>query len=211
MSKALLEKVFEKAGKESGKGSLYGKAEYLSEKLLEDYRFQVSGKSLTRYYRKEFPPKKEVQDHLARYLGFSDYQNFCISQGPASEKRFPKRKLASRKLLLRFLIFPVIGVSGYVGYEAAEEDCMIWSTDRFEQVPCTGNSEERVLNRFELEDFRKVSLSDSTVFFKDGEPKLWYHKNGDQLELFSAPGLHPENGKTLRPITRYMIDKYLDR
>lgn len=211
MSEALLQKAFEKAGKESGKASLHGKAEFLSEKLLEEYKFQVSGKTLTRYYRNEFSPKQDVQQHLARYLGYSGIKDYNIAQGLMSEKRIPRRKFASRKYLLRFLIFPVIGVSGYVGYEAAEEDCMIWRTDRFEQVPCSGSPDEQELNTFKLEDFRKVSLSDSTVFFKDGEPGLWYYKTGNKLELFSAPGLHPENGKTLRPITRYMIEKYLDR
>lgn len=211
MTEQLLQKAFEKAGKESGKESLYGRADFLSEKLLEDYKFQVSGKTLIRYYRNEFSPKQDVQQHLSRYLGYSGLKDFNLAQGLLNEKRIPKRKFSSRRVLLRLLIFPVIGVSGYVGYEAAEEDCMIWRTDRFEQTPCSGNPEERKLNRFKLESFRQVNLSDSTVFFNEGEPNLWYHKTGDQLELFSAPGLHPENGKTLRPITRYMIDKYLDR
>ena len=29
------------------------------------------------------------------------------------------------------------------------------------------------------------------------------------LQYFTALGLHPETGKTLKPITQYMIDKYI--
>jgi len=29
------------------------------------------------------------------------------------------------------------------------------------------------------------------------------------LEYFTAPGIHPQNGKTLKPVTSYIIDKYL--
>jgi hypothetical protein len=47
-------------------------------------------------------------------------------------------------------------------------------------------------------------------FNEDGSVKLWYGKNKNKdLEYFTALGLHPETGKTLKPITQYMIDKYI--
>jgi len=39
--------------------------------------------------------------------------------------------------------------------------------------------------------------------------KIWYGRNiKKELEFFTSLGLHPETGKTLDPITDYMIKKY---
>ena len=44
----------------------------------------------------------------------------------------------------------------------------------------------------------------------DGSERLWYGKNKNkELEYFTAFGKHPETGKTLKPITKYMIAKYI--
>jgi hypothetical protein len=54
-------------------------------------------------------------------------------------------------------------------------------------------------------------VSCETEFFdSNGEAKIWYGKNRKkELESFTAIGLHPETGKTLDPITVYMIRKYI--
>lgn len=51
----------------------------------------------------------------------------------------------------------------------------------------------------------------NTTFFKpNGKPNVWYGRNAKgELELFTSYGLHPETGKTLKPITAYMINTYL--
>lgn len=86
---------------------------------------------------------------------------------------------------------------------------MRWEKDHFEQVSCTGSRYEEPLNPVRLENFKKLLVSDTTSFFRNGEPRVWYDKSNGKLEFFSAPGIHPENGKTLKPITRYMIKKYI--
>ena len=51
---------------------------------------------------------------------------------------------------------------------------------------------------------------DTEYFTEKGKSKLWYYKVGKgNLELYTAPGLHPTNGKTLRPITRYMVREHI--
>ena len=59
--------------------------------------------------------------------------------------------------------------------------------------------------------FKKVNVDCNTAFFNpDGNVKIWYGKNDKkELEFFTALGLHPETGKTLKPITEYMIKKYV--
>jgi hypothetical protein len=63
-----------------------------------------------------------------------------------------------------------------------------------------------------LRNFKKLEPECRTDFFfnPDGSAKVWYYKAGDKnLELFSVPGLNPVNGKTLKPITEYMIGEHL--
>ena len=45
---------------------------------------------------------------------------------------------------------------------------------------------------------------------QDGREQIWYGKNNrGELEFFTSQGLHPETKKTLKKITKYMIDKYV--
>lgn len=218
MTDFLIKKAFEKARKESGKDSVNGQAEYLAEYLLDKFKYQLSAKSLTRYYKKESVPNKKVQDFLSAYLGFGSYEEFVIDHGDKVEEPVlylkPKtfKPFFSKKLALISLLFvSVTGVSSYIGFKAAEEKCMAWNEDHYVEVKCTGVEGETKLNPVVLQEFRKIEVSDTTTFFKNGSPSVWYDKSNNQLEYFSSPGIHPENGKTLRPITKYMIDKYVRR
>ncbi|WP_435682498.1 hypothetical protein [Nonlabens sp.] len=56
-----------------------------------------------------------------------------------------------------------------------------------------------------------MNVTCDTVFFKsDNSVRFWYGKNKKkEIEYFTDLGLHPETGKTLKPITGYMIEKYI--
>ncbi len=60
-------------------------------------------------------------------------------------------------------------------------------------------------------DFRKINISSCSIYFdEENEPKVWYRKiSKDEIELLPTPGPHPVNGKTLKPISTYMINKYI--
>lgn len=212
MVEQLLQKVFDKAEELSGKKTVNGKAEYLSGHLLDELRFSISAKSLIRYYREESSPGPEVRDHLAKFLHYRDYEDFILHHSAAfslQKSSGKPRKLTRKKGILALLIFPVVGLSAYVGYRSAEQDCMVWKEDHFEQVNCSGFVHEKRLDPLKLENFKQIQVSDTTEFFRDDQPQVWYDKSNGHLEYFSAPGIHPENGKTLKPITEYMIQKYI--
>ena len=63
-----------------------------------------------------------------------------------------------------------------------------------------------------FENFRIVDVDITTSFFSEQnqKPLLWYYKteNGE-IEYYTAPGLHPVNGKTLKAVTEYIIEKYV--
>jgi hypothetical protein len=61
----------------------------------------------------------------------------------------------------------------------------------------------------DLLDFKKISVCDTTTFFKYNQPMVWYIKQNGKCEYFNAPGLHPISGKPLRPISKYIIAKYI--
>ncbi|MCP9201336.1 hypothetical protein MKO06_15610 [Gramella sp. GC03-9] len=213
--KEFLEQIFNKAERESGLKSLRGRCEYISESLLENFKYQLSYKSLERYYKNESSPKGETKDMLAKYLGYSDYNEFILNKhsgdnekieveshkGPYAIKGFKQWILVS--------LIPLIGTAGYVGFLNGSEECMVWVEDHYEPIKCEGELGEVAYRSFLVKNFRQIEVSDTTTFFKNGEVQVWYDKYKNDLYYFTAPGINPENGKTLKPITNYMIDKYV--
>ena len=96
------------------------------------------------------------------------------------------------------------------------EDCMVWNKDHYEEIPCEQVSNAMTLfkpmlikkDESLISNFKKIKACDTTSFFKMGKPCIWYGKSFDgSYEYFTAPGLHPETGKTLKPITQYIIER----
>ena len=54
---------------------------------------------------------------------------------------------------------------------------------------------------------QKITRPD-TLTFENAENRVWYDKSNNQVEFFTQYGLHPTNHKTLRAVTKHMIDKY---
>ncbi len=92
---------------------------------------------------------------------------------------------------------------------------MKWQNDHYVEV--TFNSEEfkngilKIYKEERIALFKKVIPDCSTLFFlKNGNEAIWYGKNGNgTLEYFTALGLHPETGTTLKKITPYIIKKHI--
>ncbi len=209
MTEQLIEKVFDKAGKESGKNSIHGKAEYLAEHILKVYKFSVSSKQLTRYYKKEYAASHPLTDYLSKYLGYENYAAFVNNE---REPNFPqdlKKPKKQKTWIITLILVPLLGVSVYVGYQTGKEECMVWKEDHFEKTVCSGSENEEPLQTSRLNNFRKITPTDITTFLKNGEVQVWYDKSDNQLEFFTAPGLHPINKKNLKPVTNYIIEKYI--
>jgi hypothetical protein len=101
----------------------------------------------------------------------------------------------------------------YKEYSSAGE-CMVWEKDHFEPSPCMPRSDKNIepLDPVRLANFKKIEATGTTEFFHVAtkQPLVWYHKNKNgEIEYYTAPGLHPINGKTLDEITPYIIDKYV--
>ena len=57
------------------------------------------------------------------------------------------------------------------------------------------------------EMLKKITRPD-TLTVENALGKVWYAKSNRRVEFFTHHGIHPENGKTLREATAYMIEKY---
>ena len=208
MTDKLVDSVFEKAGKESGKDSINGKAEYLAEHIFEVYKLSVTSKTYTRYYKKEYSPSHPLTDYLSQFLGYKNYAEFVRNESdPVLRPEEVQKK--SKFWVFALILVPLLGVSAYVGYQNGKEECMIWKEDHFEKTICSGADNEEILRAFRLENFKKIVPTDTTTFFKNGKAQVWYDKSNKELEFFTAPGIHPVNGKTLKPVTSYIIEKYI--
>ncbi|OOV29824.1 hypothetical protein BXU11_08140 [Flavobacterium sp. LM5] len=94
-----------------------------------------------------------------------------------------------------------------------KKECMQWNTNHYEVVDCTSKSSGFMDSRIPINNERlglkKLEPKTIKTYFKNGQPSVWYAKIEGKIELFNQPGLHPTTGKTLKPITQYIINKYL--
>ncbi|AVR47071.1 hypothetical protein C7S20_18460 [Christiangramia fulva] len=212
MTNQIVLEAFKKAEDDSGKGSVNGKAEFLSEYILENYKYSISTKSLTRYYKGQSSPNLQINDCLALYLGYEDYKAY-LKQNPGNKKNVFSGGMrynlySKRNLVILLMLILLIVTSGYIGFISSKKECMVWNQDHYVKTECKGLKSERRFIPYIYNNFKKIQVSDSISFFKNGKANIWYDKTDGEIELFSAPGIHPINGNTLKPITKYMVNKY---
>lgn len=214
MTHQIIIAAFKKAEAETEKNTTNANAEFLSEYIFEKFKYSISTKSLTRYYKGESSPNQKVKDCLAQYLGYDGYDTYIKWNSTSSEKNGWEEKkknplFSNKKLIVALSFIMVVATSSYLGYIGGKEECMIWNNNQYVKTECTGSVEERNFIPHLYNNLKKVAVSDSTTFFKNGEVQIWYDKSNGELEFFTSPGIHPVNGKTLKPITDYMIHKYV--
>jgi hypothetical protein len=178
-------------------------------------------------------------DFLAILVGFEmrPYSKF-LHQGDTEVKRFDNEPTVEEENLIkaqeyeynpiplknskRKAIFIFTGIIGLltISYIVRKEffpakECMQWTNDHYEEVVCVGNrigfSDINPIfdKNDDLLDFKKINVCDTTTFFKNDQPIVWYIKQNGKCEYFNSPGLHPISGKPLRPISKYIIAKYI--
>ncbi|WP_323787916.1 hypothetical protein [Psychroserpens sp.] len=232
MNKLLILKAFEKARKkkqEKGikKPSLTDLAEELSNFIDETEGFKLGERSFRDYYNdanKLIGKSNDISikqltviNGLCKYLEFDNYQKFAESIDKEKEKsRQDKIRILVKKNKAVIIAMSIL-IIGFIVYNSVtRQRWMIWEKDHYKEVKF--DAEKYDLNQLKLykeeriNTFKKVSVicSKTKFFNEDGSVNVWYGKNKNKkLEYFTTLGLHPETGKTLKPITQYMIDKYI--
>lgn len=123
-----------------------------------------------------------------------------------------------KKIAIGFL--GLIGITS-IGFTAKsiinpEPQCMQWEKNHYEVVDCNNENQQGLIKQYDIIPFDenqskliKIEVSDTTTFFKNEKSLYWYCKVNGKPEFFNTHGIHPESGKALRPVTQYIVDKYV--
>ena len=212
--KEIVEKVFQKAKTECPKHSRYALSNHIAETT------SISSRTIERLYDKYLEKKGSVGEQnehtindLCKYLNFDSYGDY-VKQNPKGKISTDVNIVGAKKnwkVIAAISLIVVVGLILGLSEKSKITACMVWKVDHYEIADCAVSYKENIvpLDEVRLNTFKKVEVDLTTDFFDETtqKPLIWYHKSGKQIEYFTAPGLHPVNGKTLKAITEYMANK----
>ncbi len=212
-------KVFEKAKKEHASHTRFALSNHISE------HSDLSSKTLERAYdryinkQKKFgAPHADSVNLFCVYLGYDNYADFQKK----NRKGNKERKWITITVSIAFgTLLLYIGIQNWLFANRKgnipDNQCMAWADTVYIKVDCATQpfskfgTKVEPLDASRLNNLKKVEVNMASDFFtEDGKPMIWYSKNKDgEIEFFSAPGLHPITGETLKKITPYIIETYV--
>lgn len=102
---------------------------------------------------------------------------------------------------------------------AIEKPYMYWNGERFIATDSAYVGPDKHVIAMDDDRFlkqRKITRRD-TMTVDNSMHKVWYDKSNNQVEFFTSPGIHPENGKALKDVTEGILfhhagqESYADR
>ncbi|WNH09894.1 hypothetical protein [Thalassobellus suaedae] len=225
MYKEVVIKAFEKAKKDiTGRSNKTNRSEHISHVLLDDFKYQVSGKTLRNHLDKsvnsnsneDISINSDYVHHLCLYLGFANYNEFLKIYPVVLEdtnEHWLKVFIKKNKSALIISVLTIIVVFSITSFN--QQRWMIWDDTHYIEVEFDAEkyslSQLKIYNQERIENFQRVTPDCKTIFYtEDGTINLWYGKNtSGELQYFTTIAKHPETGKTLKEITDYMIKKYI--
>lgn len=229
MHKELILEAF-KSGEEklmkngSNHPSINSISEHIATFLTDDLKYPTHSRTLRNYHNKALEEEQinisriETVNGLCKYLGFKDYKDFIKSKKTTDESTVEKenKKIVLKKIyLFGFIIIVALLTTVLLFINNNEPKFMIWKIDHYEEVELDLNkyklSDLKVYKKERIDNFKKIQPDCNHQFFNsDGTVRIWYGKNNNKdYEFFTDLGLHPETGKTLKPITKYMVTNHI--
>lgn len=223
MHTKLLVQAFQKAEQEIQTDKVSPRAQLLSDFIFEDSNEQYGEKSLRGKYNliindseAKIRLKKHVEEALSHYLGYKDYPTFLEENKTNELDDRGRMKILWSKNKITIIVSLIIIVSVIIYNSLTRQRWMIWKEDHYVEVKFDlekyNINQLKVYKEGRIEFFKKINnpTCNYDFFNEDGSVRVWYGKNSEkELEYFTSFGLHPETGKTLKPMTDYMINKYL--
>jgi hypothetical protein len=202
-------------------------AERISDFISENSKVPFGAKSLRLLHNKTKDTSESVEVKqpqvvvaLCNYLAYDSYEAYALSKKGRQEMfpksaapLIPKSFISMHKWPLSIFLFILTGSGIY--FMTTKQRWMIWDQTHYIEVPFDAealqNGRLKLLKKDRIESFKKVDLTCKDVLFNpDESARFWYGKNAKkELEYFNDLGLHPETGKTLKPLSKYMIEKYI--
>ena len=237
MHNRLIKQSFEKAlQQEEERGNINPSksrlASVLSDYIEEHLQFQFGERRLRDYYNEVLADsiveikQTAVLNGLSSFLGYNDYQDFVVrltkdkkvplpleSEKEVAETLRIKTFIKSHKVSLAIAMISALVILFLMA--SKEQRWMKWDGNNYIEVSFDAEKLKSGALKIYKEDrvtsFVLIEPKCETQFFNDdGSVRVWYSKNKNgNLDFFSDYGLHPITGKTLKPITKYIIDKYI--
>lgn len=133
------------------------------------------------------------------------------------EKVTTKPPVNWKPVIIGVAIILVLGLAG-IFFAFPNKECMQWSDDHYEIVDCDlkiqgiGTFSNIEILDPTLVNLKKVKVCDTTTCFdKNGVAIIWYAKTANGIDFFNVHGRHPENNSPLRPVTNYILNKYVKK
>ncbi|MEM1336878.1 MAG: hypothetical protein AAGF96_03965 [Bacteroidota bacterium] len=198
-------------------------ANYVEKEVFENHKKNISYRTVERAFTRYIdgnleigPPQPESVDLFCKFLGYRDYADYVKNNGRRKWSIAIKIALVFGSTLLITMAVRNL-ILGPSPKSSDTNQCMAWADSLYVKVPChikpysEYGTKVEPLDPIKLLNFKKVEVDGAFTFFsEDDKPLVWYYKNKEgQIEYYTAPGLHPLNGKTLDEITEYIIDKYV--
>ncbi|TGN27781.1 hypothetical protein [Empedobacter tilapiae] len=124
---------------------------------------------------------------------------------------FEKIKLQKNKIIIGGGVTTAL-VAGNLFLNSINQNssCMVWKENHYEEIECEETSLQMNAVPYNETVFqlKKITKPD-TLNIENALDKVWYTKINGEVEFFTNYGLHPENGKTLKPVTKYILTKYV--
>ncbi|BFM41789.1 hypothetical protein CFS9_04300 [Flavobacterium sp. CFS9] len=174
----------------------------------------ILGKFLDRKEKEKISGKEEVNGIEIIKPSINSFVNVN-----AEKNRNSVSKLGVRIPRTAIGIVAVLCLLGLITYFAFQDkECMQWSGDHYEMVDCDlkiqGYAKSANIEILDptLVNLKKIKVCDTTTYFdKNGVAIIWYAKTANGVEFFDAHGRHPETNSPLRPVTRYILNKYVNK
>lgn len=185
----------------------FGKPNYISSKSIKGYY----DKYVEERDNKSGEPSNELKGLIAKYLGYKDFFDFENNNISKINKRGDGSKVKRNSVwfVWGFLLIISTSILYYKGMFRSK-DCIVWKVDHYEKIDCNSDFSITMLKNLNIKRFKKIEVSRSTLIFRNGKVVIWYGKSSKgELEYFNSPGVHPITGKQLKPMTKYMVDKYI--
>jgi hypothetical protein len=171
-----------------------------------------------------------VINGLCKYLGYGNYMDYKVKnpilldnikfvgiddvneENLTSIKKDISNFLKKNKIII--ITSSVIIIIVFIMTSINQQRWMVWDNNQYLEVKFDAKKHNlgqlKIYKEERIKYFRKIEPSCEVEYFDErGDVRIWYGKNlNDKLEIFTSFGLHPRTGKTLKPISKYMVDKY---
>ena len=91
-----------------------------------------------------------------------------------------------------------------------EKDYMYWSNDTYKATDSSDLGPQLdviPMNRNSFKYLKRITRED-TLTVENAIGKVWYDKSNNNVEFFTSPGIHPENGKALRDVSETILNNH---